>query len=310
MSGLNFQNLKRGGTIRRSIIAPEGYVFVVSDLSQIELRFTLWLGGEHETVQRLANGADVYSELATELYGVEVTKKKAKEDRQYEEMRHVGKETTLGCGFMMGAAKFQIYVGGKGIKVTPEFAKQAVKLYRSKYPGVVRAWDKIETGYFELLELLNSAAAQGLASSECDLGEIPVNFGGHEVVFGFDPMFGSPGIKLPSGLWLKYPGLKLEERQWSFGLDGEPTKIHKGLFYENLIQALARCGYTDKALEVNARYPVVLSTHDELVALVPEDEEDEGTAFVHEVMTAPISWISDLPIGAETKAGKIYGDIK
>lgn len=298
---LNFQNLKRGGVLRKAICAPEGYELIATDFSQIELRLTLWLGGHHDVVKRLNAGSDLYSELASDLYGVEVTKQKAKEDRHYEEMRHAGKEATLGCGFGMGAAKFQIYVAAKGVKVDADFAKRAVKLYRSKYPGVVSLWKDMEMCYFELL---NSYIPDG----EKDV-HFYVNLGGYDVAFGYEPLFGFPGIKLPSGLWLKYPNLRIKDEQWTYGVENE-TKCFGGYFLENLIQALARCIMTDKTLELNARYPVVMSTHDEPVVLVPQEEVEEATKWVHEVMTKPVNWLPDLPIGAETKAGIRYGLIK
>lgn len=302
MSGLNFQNLKRGGTIRRSIYAPEGYVFVVSDLSQIELRLTLWLAGEHDAVQHLADGGDLYSELATELYGLEVTKQKAKEDRQFEEMRHVGKSAVLGSSFGMGGARFKEYCAAQGVKIDAEKAKQAIKLYRRTYPGVPNLWKIVEQCYLELLKCL--------ADNKSNVGEIlTCDLGGYSCAFGFDPMFGSPGMYTPSGLWLKYPNLKIQDEQWTFGEQNE-TRAFGGYFVENMIQNLARCAFTDKTLVVNNHYPVVLSTHDELVALAPEDKETEATEFVHNTMVAPIAWLPELPLGAETKAGIRYGDIK
>jgi len=291
---LNFQNMKRGGTIRNSIYAPEGYELIVSDFAQIELRLTLWLAGHRDAVHKLHAGGDLYSEFASELYGVEVTKNKAKEDRQYEEMRHTGKEVILGSGFGMGPPKLQTYLGGKGSKVTPDFAKRAIKLYRTTYHGVSKLWKVLELCYFHLI---NTGEA-----FESD------DFGGYVVSFGFDPLFGSPGIKLPSGLWLKYPDLKIQDEQWTFGEDN--TKCFGGYFLENLIQALARCILTDKTLKLNERYPVVMSTHDEPVVMVPEGQADELIEWVQGIMTEPVSWLPHFPVGAETKSAVRYGDAK
>lgn len=298
---LNFQNLKRGGVLRKAICAPEGHVLIPSDFSQIELRLTLWLGGEHDAVKKLAAGGDLYSELASQLYGVEVTKELAKKDRHYEEMRHVGKSAVLGAGFGMGAAKFQIYCAASGVKIDPDRAKAAIKLFRNTYSGVPQLWKIMEEAYLELLKI-------GCNADDCNY-TFSIEVGGCGVDFGFDPLFGSPGIKLPSGLWLKYPNLKIEDEQWSYGMENE-TKVFGGYFLENLVQALARCILTEKTLELNAHWPVVMSTHDEPVMLVSAEQEKEAIKQINDIMIKPINWLPDLPIACETKAAIRYGDAK
>jgi hypothetical protein len=290
---LNFQNLKRGGKLRNAIMAPEGFEFVVSDLSQIELRFVLQMAGYADKVEFLANGGDLYSELATEVYGVEVTKKKAKEDRKIDEMRHVGKETQLGCQFGMGAPKFQVYLAGKGVVVTPDFAKAAVGLYRRTYPKVVKLWTQLSEWFLQLLDTQQP---------------FWVDLGGIQLMFGFEPLFGAPGIRLPNDLWLKYPELKIEDRQWTYMNGGSETKIFGGHWLENIAQALARIAIMEKSVAVNRIYPVVMSTHDELTALVDEGETSE--AWIHSIMTKEVSWAPGLIIGSETTRGTCYGEIK
>jgi hypothetical protein len=292
---LNFQNLKRGGKLRDSIVAPDGTEFVVSDLSQIELRFVLQMAGYAEKVEFLANGGDLYSELATGVYGVEVTKKKAKEDQKIGEMRHVGKEIQLGCQFGMGAPKFQVYLAGKSVLVTPDFAKAAVGLYRRTYPKVVKLWKQLSEWFLQLLSTQQP---------------FWVDLGGIRLMFGFEPLFGAPGIQLPNRLWLKYPELKIEEKQWTYMNGGAETKIFGGAWLENIAQALARIAIMEKSIAVNRVYPVVMSTHDELTTLVPEEQGEEGEAWVHSVMTKEVSWAPGLLIGSETTRGTRYGSIK
>jgi len=292
---LNMQNLKRGGIIRDSIVAPEGFEFVVSDLSQIELRFVLQMAGHTEKVEFLNSGGDLYSELASGIYGIEVTKAKAKVDRKIEEMRHVGKECQLGCQFGMGAPKFQVYLGGKGVVVTPEFAKNAVNLYRRTHPRVVRLWATLGEWFFQLLDTQE---------------EFWVELGGVQLMFGFDPLFAAPGIRLPNGLWLKYPHLKIEDKQWTYINGGNETKIFGGHWLENIAQALARIAIMEKSVKINRRYPVVMSTHDELTAVVPQEQAEEAEDWIHSIMIDSVPWIPELLIGSETSRGTRYGEIK
>lgn len=75
---LNLQNLPRGGELRKSIMAPPGYVLVVADLSQIECRMLAWLAEEKDLLQIFIDGRDPYGEFASEFYGYEVTKENPK----------------------------------------------------------------------------------------------------------------------------------------------------------------------------------------------------------------------------------------
>jgi len=73
---LNLQNLPSRGdnTIRRAIRAEEGHVLVSCDSSQIEARTVAWLAGQNDLVQAFAEGRDVYSEFASEVYGRPISK--------------------------------------------------------------------------------------------------------------------------------------------------------------------------------------------------------------------------------------------
>lgn len=87
---LNLQNLPRGSLLKTCILAPEGYVILDSDSSQIEARTLAWLAGEDGLVEAFENGEDVYRIMASRIYSkpeYEITK----------DERFVGKTTILGC---------------------------------------------------------------------------------------------------------------------------------------------------------------------------------------------------------------------
>lgn len=71
---VNLQNLPRGGALRKAMQAPEGHSLVAVDSSQIEARVVAWLAGQDELVACFAEGRDIYSEFATDVYGKTVTK--------------------------------------------------------------------------------------------------------------------------------------------------------------------------------------------------------------------------------------------
>ena len=72
MDSVNLQNLpSRGGnTLKRAIQAPEGYVIVGSDLSNIELRVGLWLARQTDKLRILGSGVDLYKDFAAKVFGI------------------------------------------------------------------------------------------------------------------------------------------------------------------------------------------------------------------------------------------------
>ncbi|MFM2461995.1 hypothetical protein QU891_27815, partial [Klebsiella pneumoniae] len=48
---MNFQNLKRGGELRLSILAPKGHKMAVVDSGQIECRVNAWLWGQTDVIE-------------------------------------------------------------------------------------------------------------------------------------------------------------------------------------------------------------------------------------------------------------------
>ena len=128
--------------------------------------------------------------------------------------------------------------------------------------------------------------------------------------------FDKERILLPSGLALKYPNLtgSADEKgriQWSYGADAKSMrKLYGGKVVENIVQAVARCVMTDGMLRIQKRYSCVLTVHDEVVCLVPEDEAVEAEAWVLEQMVVDPKYMPGIPLDAETGCNKRYGEAK
>lgn len=82
---VNFQNLPRGGALRRSIKAPDGHQVVACDSSQIEARVVAWLAGQDDLIEDFRNNVDIYSKFASVVYGRPI-------DRKHKEVGPDGKE--------------------------------------------------------------------------------------------------------------------------------------------------------------------------------------------------------------------------
>jgi DNA polymerase len=120
-------------------------------------------------------------------------------------------------------------------------------------------------------------------------------------------------IILPSGLALRYPSLKgiaddKGRMQWFYGPDEK--KLYGGKLVENIVQAVARCVMTDGMLRIQERYPCVLTVHDEVVVLVPEEEAKEAENWVLAQMVMEPKYMKGIPLDAESSHAKRYGDAK
>ena len=99
---MNMQNLPKKGKLRRAVIAPKDYALCVMDSAQIEARGIAWLAGEQRVLDMFRDGADLYIDLANDIFGKpEVPYGKSSPERT------VGKVGRLGLGFGMGSLKFK-----------------------------------------------------------------------------------------------------------------------------------------------------------------------------------------------------------
>lgn len=293
---VNLQNLPRGGALRQSIQAPPGHSLVASDSSQIEARVVAWLAGETDLVRAFAEGRDIYSEFATDVYGKKVTKADKVE-------RFVGKTCILGLGYGMGKDKFKttLKVGQGGISadVTIEEAERVVSLYRGKYPMIAALWK------------------QGQAALDAMIN-------GYEYELGTAKLRCTPdGIELPNGMKVIYPELrKADDGNYEYKNRYGFTKIYGGKLIENVVQALARIVVFDQMAKIDQwcrkldgkkngeRFKVVLTVHDECCIIVPSDRAEEALKVATDIMSVAPSWCKDLPVACEADYGASYADCK
>lgn len=284
---INMQNLGRKSPLKHAIFAPVGYNIIDSDSSQIEARTVAWLAGQDDLVQAFEEGKDVYKIMAAAIYG------KAESDITQEE-RFVGKTTILGAGYGMGSKKFQAQLKTFGVAVDEDECARIIQVYRETYPAIPQLWKQAGRA-------LDAIAAD--ATSEV----------GKEGVLRVE---GAKGIRLPNGLFIKYPNLRKQEKEGGVeyvydtkrGKAVIPNRIYGGKVVENLCQALARIIIGDQMLLIAKKYKVVMTVHDAIACIVPEAEAERANEFVQMCMRIRPSWASDLPLNCESGYGKSYGD--
>lgn len=299
---MNLQNLPRGGTLRKAVQAPPGMKLVACDLSQIEARIVAYVAGQTDLVKAFAEGRDIYSEFASEIYLRKVTKENKLE-------RFVGKTSILGLGYGMGAEKFQgtlaIGQGGLQVKIDLDEAYRIVQLYRTKNWRIEAFWRNAQRA------LINMAAGQkgeimGMLDYDGEIIRLP---NGMPLRYNMLTNYGGEGLAYVSDIRQFRHAMKRAfegGQQSGNGL----TKIYGGKCVENIVQALARNVIVDHMLTIGQRYKVVLQVHDEIVILVSEDEAEEAMAFVVDVMSQEPAWAPGLPVACEAGIGDNYGECK
>ena len=329
-SGINLQNLKRGSFLRKSISAPEGYSLIVADLSQIEPRVLAYLCDYRDLLQIFASGEDAYSLFGRQMFGVPDLNKK-----DHPDLRQSAKSALLGCGYGMGWHSFASqlltgFLGAPPVLYDKAFAKQAgvdadiFKKFVDWDKNVERALDIPRICTDEQI-LIHSVATKQIVD-KYRAAAVPVtefwymcnelihlSLAGGKERRHKGLVFRKGEIVLPSGLSLKYPDLQAQPDekgriQWVYGKDKK--KLYGGKIVENIVQAVARCVMTDGMLRIQKRYPVVLTVHDEAVALVPEAEAESAYEFMIDCMTTAPKYMPGIPLAADGGWGKCYGDIK
>jgi len=284
---LNLQNIPRNSPLKNAIFAPSGYKIIDSDSSQIEARTLAWLAEQNDLVDAFDRGEDVYKIMASAIYGKdtsEITK----------DERFVGKTTILGCGYGMGAAKFQAQLKNFNVEIDLDEAKRIIDTYRTTYPKIVELWK--EAG--RALDAMMRKASMNLGRGET----LKVQ--------------GKDGILLPNGLYLRYPNLRKHQDD-----DGDtelvydtkkgkaviPNRIYGGKVIENVCQALARIVIGEQMLMVAKKYKVVMTVHDAIACIVPKEEVESAQEYVEMCMRIRPKWAAELPLNCESGYGDSYG---
>lgn len=286
---INLQNLPRSGELKNAIRAPIGYKIIDSDSSQIEARTLAWLAEQDDLTQAFEDGQDVYKIMASAIYNkpeVDISKQE----------RFVGKTTILGCGYGMGAKKFQAQLAAMNVVMELAEAQRIIDVYRTTYPKIVALWASTQ----KALKAIGNDQSTTL---------------GRPNVLGVD---GKEGILLPNGLRLKYPNLRShtdpETQETGLVYDTKRgkaallTKIYGGKAVENICQALARIIIGEQMLMVARKYRVVMTVHDAIACVVPEKEVGTAREYVEMCMKIRPKWALELPLNCESGYGDSYGE--
>jgi DNA polymerase I-like protein with 3'-5' exonuclease and polymerase domains len=200
------------------------------------------------------------------------------------------------CGYGMGYVKFGAQLQALGVVVDEKECERIISVYRGTYTQIPKLWTQA-----------NHALLAMLGNKTTELG-----------LEGVLAVEGKRGIRLPNGLYLKYPNLRWKtdastgknEMVYDVkkGKSVVVTRIYGGKLVENICQALARIIIGEQMLAVSKKQRVVMTVHDAIGCVVPEAEAQTGLEFVEACMRIRPTWAQGLPLNCEGGSGATYGD--
>ncbi|WP_112202481.1 DNA polymerase I, partial [Kluyvera cryocrescens] len=145
----NLQNIpvrsEEGRRIRQAFIAPEDYVIVSADYSQIELRIMAHLSRDEGLLKAFAEGKDIHRATAAEVFGLPLESVSSDQRRSAK---------AINFGLIYGMSAFGL---ARQLNIPRKEAQKYMDLYFERYPGVLEYMERTraqakEQGYVETLD--------------------------------------------------------------------------------------------------------------------------------------------------------------
>lgn len=322
--GINMQNMGKNTlavTLRQGIVSPKGMRVVACDLCQIEARMLAYLANQRRLLRAFQLGECPYCQLAEKIWGVPAQQIQQGVDEgnpMMTKQRAVAKLAVLSAGYGIGRERFGKDLWLKGAHLAPTFdahmqkAVHVHRVYREENPEIVRFWNDCD-------DILN---AMTIDSESYD------SFGGPDnnmITFGNIPLgalsvegkyLTTPGFKFPSHFVLRLKNLRVEGTNSDpvFMYDKRnakgawvPEKIYGAKLASLLCQTAAfqivmwhMCRLQEQGVIVKA------NVHDDLIAVVPEEQVDDTADIMRDVMTQAPSWLPGFPLDCKVKIGADY----
>lgn len=286
-------------TLARGVMLPdEGFVFVSSDLSAIELRIALWIAGSKKGLNIFRNfdagvpGAlDIYDDFGTSL----------KLPKDY--LRQVSKIAILGLDYGSGIDTFADSILEAGVNIERPIIQKAFDGYHFMYPEIRLTHSGIMQEIF-----------YAFSPKDASRMRFPVDTTELKKKYKFERRGTTLVIVSPSGRESYYHNVKLhvEERvskrtgntytSYSISYDnGRGRHFATGAsIFENMCQGLATEVFFYKTLKIHKKYFVAFTVHDEAVTQVKIEQEKKAMDFINKTMKEPVDFVKGCPFNAKS----------
>jgi hypothetical protein len=213
-----------------------------------------------------------------------------------------GRSYKKGCGTLRDEA-----LAMKPLNVSEEAhlwhcaaTKQIVDKYRESNDAIVRLWKEAQNALRYISDGVEVEVGQRGMVTTC-----------------------ADGFRLPNGMKIRYHKLRsTKSGEWKYLSNARKkqwTYIYGGKCVENIVQALSRLVLSDQLLRILPQMKlyrlrageearIVSSTHDELIAVVPERYADACLALMEKEMRTPPPWCADLPLKSSGGYARSYGE--
>jgi DNA polymerase len=252
--------------------------------------------------------------------------------------RQMAKPGVLGCVYRLGAGGWgrnkygdPIKVGlwgyaeNMGVHMTLEQSQEVVRVFR-EYEEIKQLWYDFENCVREVLKGPKKATAS-LGPGGCIKFD-KINRKGQNPILR---------IQLPSGRFLHYIDARIEDtmmpwKQTEISEGGQPIQVdvyrptlvyagvnqdtkqwesfvtsHGGKLTENVVQAIARDVLAEGMLRADAEgFSVSGHVHDEIITEGLDNPFESDYKDLEHLMSVPMPWAPDLPLGAEGYSGNYY----
>lgn len=145
----NLQNIpvrnEEGRRIRQAFIAPEDYVILSADYSQIELRIMAHLSRDKGLLTAFAEGKDIHRATAAEVFGLPLESVTGEQRRSAK---------AINFGLIYGMSAFGL---SRQLNIPRKESQKYMDLYFERYPGVLEYMERTraqakDKGYVETLD--------------------------------------------------------------------------------------------------------------------------------------------------------------
>ena len=283
--------------IRTAFIAPQGKVLIDADFSAIEARVISWLAKEEWRLDVFRTHGKIYEASASQMFGVPF-ELISKGNPEYA-LRQKGKVAELALGYQ-GSSGALIAMGALDMGIPEEDLPDIVKRWRDANKRIRDLWYAMDAAAVQVISQGGSVAVNNILLSREYDADLGVDFLTVRLPSGRKLYYNSPGLGVnqwgsPS---ITYMGIN-DKNKWA------RIETYGGKLVENCVQAIARdcLAQAIEHLEENG-YKVIFHIHDEVV--IESDAETASLDDVVEIMSRPIPWAPDLPLGADGWIGTFF----